>query len=223
MRRDDPIVTQTGHRRPRIADDVLGFSDQSEAHCDSHIRGTRAPGHIAGAVIELIDDPSRIADLLRAASCADRPLRVQAGCDAIVATPAAIGDSRVAWRATPHRDTLPGTLRGILDGYISCYELTLTDVRPSPEGFVSAMPVTLRRTRRRCEPRARCAATPVARWGRDEEAPVLSVSNGGLAIHVGGGDPPAACDFALAHRGESVRLRALRRWQEPDLDGMLAG
>jgi hypothetical protein len=198
-------------------------SDQSETHFDSDIWGTQARDHIAGAVIELIDDPSRIADLLRAASCAGRSLRVQAGCDAIVATPAAVGDSGVMWRLAPHHDTLPDTVRGILDGYISCYELTLTDVRPGPEGFVSAMPASLRRTRRRCEPRARCAAAPIARWGRDEEAPILSVSNGGLAIHVVGGDPPAACDFAFAHRGESVRLRALRRWQEPVADGMLAG
>jgi hypothetical protein len=148
---------------------------------------------------------------------------VQAGCDEIVATPAAIGDSSVMWRVAPHRAALPDTVRGILGGYISCYELTLTGVRPSPEGFVSAMPASLRRTRRRCEPRARCAATPVARWGQDEEALVLSVSNGGLAIHVVGGDPPAACDFAVARRGESVRLRAVRRWQEPVVDGMLAG
>jgi hypothetical protein len=72
-------------------------------------------------------------------------------------------NSSVVWRATPNRDTLPGTLRGFLDGYISCYELTLTGVRPRPEGFVSAMPASLRRTRRRCEPRARCAAARVAR------------------------------------------------------------
>src|SRR6516225_9898316 len=140
-----------------------------------------AHDRIAGAVIELIDDPSRIADLLRGASCAGRSLRVQVGCDAIVATPAAIGNSSVVWRVAPHRDTLPDTLRGILDGYISCYELTLTGVRPAADGFVSAMPASLRRTRRRCEPRARCAATLLARWGRDEEAPVVSVSNGGLA------------------------------------------
>ena len=49
------------------------------------------------------------------------------------------------------------------------------------------------------------------------------MSNGGLAIHVVHGDPPAACEFAVAHRGESVRLRALRRWQKPVVDGMLAG
>jgi hypothetical protein len=121
---------------------------------ESHIWGTRAHDHIAGAVMELVDDSSRIADLLRAASCAGRSLRVQAGCDAIVATPAAIGNGSVVWRAAPHRDALPETLGGILDGYISCYELTLTDVRPSPEGFVSAVPASLRRTRRRCEPRA---------------------------------------------------------------------
>jgi hypothetical protein len=223
MRRNYPIVAQTGHRRPRIADDVLRSSDPSETHFDSHIWGTRAQDHGAGAVVELIDDPSRISDLLRAASCTDRSLRVQVGCDVIIATPAAIGNSSVVWRVAPHRDTLPDTLRGILDGYISCYELTLAGVRPSPEGFVSALPASLRRNRRRCEPRARCAATPVARWGRDGEALVLSLSNGGLAIHVVGGDPPAACDFALAHRGESVRLRALRRWQEPVVDGMLAG
>ena len=198
-------------------------SDQSETHCDSHICGAQANDHIAGAVMELIDDPSRIADLLRAASCAGRSLRVRVGCDVIVATPAAIGNSSVVWRVAPHRDALPDTLRGILDGYISCYELTLSGVRLSPEGFVSAMPASLRRTRRRCEPRAQCAATPVARWGRDEEALVLSVSNSGLAIHVVGGDPPAACDFALTHRGESIRLRALRRWQESVVDGMLAG
>jgi hypothetical protein len=130
-----------------------------------------------------------------ATACAGRSLRVHVACDAIVATPAEIGNSSVVWRVAPHRDTVPDTLRGILDGYISCYELTLTDIRPSPEGFVSAMPASLRRTRRRREPRARCAATPVARWGPDEEAPVLSVSNGGLAIQVVGGDPPAACDL----------------------------
>src|SRR5215472_8609506 len=166
-------------RADEAAASPLRSSDQSETHCDSRIWETRADDHIAGAVIELIDDPSRIADLLRAASCAGRFLRVQAGCDGIVATPAAIGDSSVMWRLAPHHDTLPQTVRGILDGYISCYELTLTDVRPGPGGFVSAMPAILRRTRRRCEPRARCAATLLARWGRDEEAPVVSVSNGG--------------------------------------------
>ena len=51
MRRNDPIVTQTGHRRPRIADDMLGFSDQSETHFDSHIRGTRSRDHIARAAL----------------------------------------------------------------------------------------------------------------------------------------------------------------------------
>jgi hypothetical protein len=202
---------------------MLRSSDQSGTHLDARIRVTRARHHVAGAVIELIDDPSRIADLLRAASCAGRSLRAHADRDAIVATPAAIGNSSVAWSVTPYRDTFPGTVRGVLDGYISCYELTLTDVRPSPEGFVSAMPATVRRTRRRCEPRARCAAALVARWGRDAEAPVLSVSNGGLAIRVAGGDPPAACDFTLTRRGESVRLRALRRWQEPAPDGTVAG
>ena len=137
-------------RAGEAAGSPVRSSDQSGTHCDSHTWGTQAHDHIAGAVMELIDDPSRIADLLRAASCADRSLRVQVGCNAIVATPAAIGDSSVVWRVAPHRDTLPGTVRGILDGYISCYELTLTDVQPSPEGFVSAMPATLRRTRRRC-------------------------------------------------------------------------
>jgi len=117
--RNYPIVTQTGHRRPRIADDMLRSSDQSETHFDSHIWGTRAHERIAGAVIELIDDPSRIADLLRAASCAGRSLRGQVGGDAIAATPAAIGNSSVVWRVAPHRDTVPDTLRGILDGYIS--------------------------------------------------------------------------------------------------------
>jgi hypothetical protein len=187
------------------------------------ILGPRAHDHSAGAVMELIDDPSRIADLLRAASCADRSLRVRAGCDAVAATPAAIGNSSVVWRVAPYRDGLPDTLHGILDGYVSCYELTLADVRPSSEGFVSAVPASLRRIRRRCEPRARCAAAPVARWGRDEEALVVSVSNSGLAIHVADGDPPAACDLTLAHRGQSVRLRALQRWQEPAADGVRAG
>src|SRR5262249_27129416 len=208
-------------RAGEAAASPLRSSAQSETHVDSDIWGTRAHDPIAGAVVELIDDPSRIADLLRAALCAGRSLRVQVSCDEIVATPAAIGDSSVMWRVAPHRDTLLDTVRGILGGYISCYELTLTDVRPSPEGFVSAMPASLRRTRRRCEPRARCAVTPVARWGRDDEAPVLSVSNGGLAIRVVGGDPPAACDFALVHRGESVSLRALRRWQNAGAHGML--
>lgn len=87
---------------------------------ESRIVGTRARDHSAGAVMELIDDPSRIADLLRAASCAGRSLRVRAGCDAIVATPAAIGNRDVVWRVAPHRDALPDTVRGILDGYISC-------------------------------------------------------------------------------------------------------
>ena len=62
-------------RAGEAAESPVRSSDQSETYLDSHIWGTQAHDHIAGAVMELIDDPSRIADLLRAASCADRSLR----------------------------------------------------------------------------------------------------------------------------------------------------